>query len=91
MLKTLSLESTLKHGSLKRLSRSGTAENPAQANIQGVEINLVKKTIKGRCYTRQEVGVNIIGGEAVSLTNPKKGCTDTCKINIQTVRGRIDR
>ena len=79
-METLILKRNLKNGALKRLSRSGTAENTAQANIQGVEINLVKKP--GRCYTRQEAGVNIIGGEAVSPTNPEKGCTDTRKINI---------
>ena len=34
-------------GSLELLSRSGTAENTTKANIQGVEIHLVKINKKG--------------------------------------------
>ena len=41
-LDTLSLKNNLESGSLKRLPKLYTSNNPAQANIQGFEIHIVK-------------------------------------------------
>ena len=38
------------------------------------------------CKPRQKVGVNFIGGEAASPTNPDKGRYDNLNVNIQTIR-----
>ena len=38
-----------------------------------------------------EGGCKHIGGEATLPTNPKNGCSDKRKINMQTVRGRVDQ
>ena len=43
-----------------------------------------KKTME-ICQPLQKVGVNFAGGGAASPTNPKKGCADKRKINVQTV------
>ena len=46
-------------------------ENPAQANIQDVGINLVKQnSTMGRYKIRQKAGVNFIGAESASPNNP---------------------
>ena len=38
----------------------------------------------GRCQPRHNAGVNFMGGEAASLTNPEKGRSDKRKINMKT-------
>ena len=52
-LEKLIPERTLKNGSLKRITRLETDENPEKANIQGVEIQLKKRRITGRGQPRQ--------------------------------------
>ena len=70
MLETLSLERILKRGALKRLSRSYTAKNPAQENIQGVKINLVKKNNNRQMPAVQEGGCNIYGRRSRLANQP---------------------
>ena len=47
------------------------AENPAQANIQGVEIHLVEKNNNGQTPAAPEDGCKITVGEAALPTNPE--------------------
>ena len=49
-----------RNGSIKRISGLDTYEKPAQANIQGVGIHLVKiNNPMGRCNSHQKAGVHI--------------------------------
>ena len=48
-----------------------------------------KKTPMVRFQPRQRLGVKDMGGEAASLTNPKKGCANKRKMNMYTARGRV--
>ena len=50
-----------------------TAEKPEKANIQGVEINLVKMSNNGRKPDRANIGRKQMGGTAALLTKPEKG------------------
>ena len=59
-------------GALKSLPISDTDERLTQSNIQGVGIHLVKiNKPMGRLQTRQMAGVNYMGGESASPTNPE--------------------
>ena len=69
-------------GALDRLSRLDISEKPVQVNIQGGELHRVKKNKMGRCNPRQKAGVNYMGGEADSPTDPEEGRADKCKINV---------
>ena len=55
------------------MSRSDTSENPDKANIQGVNMNLVKIKILVRCQPRHKAGVNFIVGASALLTDFEKG------------------
>ena len=57
---------------LNSMSRLYMADNLAQANIKSVGIHLVKiNNPMGRLKTRQRAGVNYMGVEAASPTNPE--------------------
>ena len=51
---------------LKRLSRLDTTEEPAQANIQGIEINLVKKN------SGQDPTVSVLAGNKREDNPPRR-------------------
>ena len=61
-LETLSLKITLKSGALKKLYRLYMAENPSQANIQGVVIHLLKLKTMVRFQPCQKAGINHMEG-----------------------------
>ena len=48
------------------------AEKPEKANIQGVEIHLVKMSNNGRKSDRANLGKKQMGGTAALLTEPEK-------------------
>ena len=52
------------------------AEIPEKANIQGIEIHLVKINNNGWKYDRASLGRRQTGWADPSLTDPKKGHTD---------------
>ena len=58
-----------------------TVEKPEQADIQGVEINVVKQSVNGHTPAAPEGRCNFMGGGASSLTNYQKGSADKRKIN----------
>ena len=71
------------------MSISDMAEKPAKANIQGVEIHLVKINNNGRKSDRASHGRIQTGGGAASPTDPEKGRAD--KRTIINVDRHIDK
>ena len=57
------------------------AENPAQANIQGFELHIVKNNNNGQNPTVPVLAENFTGGGAVLKTIPDKGRADKSRIS----------
>ena len=63
------------------MSRLDMAENPAQANIQGFELHIVKNNNNGQNPTVPVLAENFTGGGAVLPARPDKGRADKRRIS----------
>ena len=63
------------------MSRSDTADNLAQANIQGFEVHIVKQNNNGHNPTVPVLVGNFTVGGAVLPTIPEKGRSDKHRIS----------
>ena len=63
------------------MPKSYTAENTSQADIQGIEIKLVKLNNNWQKPTMSVLAGNFTGGGAALQTNPDKGRANKRRIN----------